>query len=237
MANEKLPELEANEDMLDDVSVILDNVELLDKIVVASEEIGHKVGMYSMAEAIALKLKMPSSNIKKVISTLLNLYQFKQNLEGTSTDVTKVLANSLHAAPNKEYEEIAKRWDKATPIIVAATDRLRSDHPIVMATKAYADATTHQYVLTRMELFTDIRPVFNESGESILEAIITHVLSFDYHEGNTHREIKFSLDAIDVKDLKELCAKAELKGKVIKRDLKSMAWPTTIFRESIEVQD
>jgi hypothetical protein len=236
MALDKLPEIEANEDMLDDVSVVLDNVELLDKLVKSSEEVGHQIGLYSMAGAVAQKLKKSPSRIRKIVECLLNLHKFKENLECTSADVVKVLSNSLHAAPNKEYEEIAKRWDDATPKIVAATDKLHSDHPLVTANKAYSDAISHQYVLTSMELFTDIRPIFNDAGDSILEAVVTHVLSFDYHEGNTHREIKFSLDAIDVKELKELCEKAELKGGVIKNDLKGLSWPTTVFRESTESQ-
>jgi len=81
---------------------------------------------------------------------------------------------------------------------------------------------------------TDLRPVFNEAGDRIVQSVISHVLSIDYHDGMDHRVIQFSLDAGRLAELKEDCERAIRKAAVLKRDLASAPWPVSVFRDSVE---
>ena len=64
-----------------------------------------------------------------------------------------------------------------------------------------------------------------------MQSVVSHTLSIDYHDGPDHRVIQFTLDATDIADLKKQCERAQNKSAVVKRDLKCLPWPTSVFRE------
>jgi hypothetical protein len=91
-------------------------------------------------------------------------------------------------------------------------------------------------VMVSIDLFTDARPVFNNSGDKVLLTIISHVISLEYHEGPEHRQIHLSLDAEDLSMLRYLCEEAEEKAAIFKRGLQQTPWPTSILHEDIDVE-
>jgi hypothetical protein len=151
--------------------------------------------------------------------SLLNVYLAQTQLKLSPDAIARLISDSLHSATAQEHQELAKRWDEARPAITAALKKLGPDHPLVIASKAYRVAISRQYELIEMRIYTDIRPVFNEAGDSIHQAVVTHVLSIDYHDGTDHRVVQFNLDANDVRDLKEMCERAErsLRGSFARR--------------------
>ncbi|MCI0703579.1 MAG: hypothetical protein L0241_21065 [Planctomycetia bacterium] len=237
MALNDISKLEVTDAMLGDLTTVANSVDSLAKLVSATDGADRHVGIGAVAKAIAPKLEVSTAEAREMLFALFNIYQAQTQLDLSAQATVDLMLRSLEMAAEKDLVQLAKRWKAAAPKIVAALGQLHSDHPLVIASKAYRVATSRQYELVEMRIFTDLRPVFNEAGDSILQAVITHVLSIDYHDGTDHRVIQFNLDANDVKDLKEMCARAERKATVVKRDLRELPWPTTVFREPTEPRE
>jgi hypothetical protein len=236
MALDDLPLLDISEGMLTDVTALVETADLLEKLVSASAEVGQQVGISAVAKAVAFKLEISTAKAREPLAALLNLHFALKGWKRTPEVGVKRISQSLRASSDTEHKALGKQWEQSSPKIIAALTRLTPDHPLAVASKAYLVAMSRQYELVEMRIFTDLRPVFNDAGDAILQSVITHVLSLDYHEGPTHRVIQFNLDANDVKDLKEMCARAERKGAVVKRELEKQPWPTTVFREPTETE-
>lgn len=207
-------------------------------IIAAAAEIAPQIGTPPVARLIARKLGKPIWELRSILAAVLNFYRTSVNLELNVADTAEAVSRALrHAAKTDEDEARIKIWESAKDRIVQAAGQLQPDHPLVSAQKALRVAASRQYELVDMRIFTDARPVFNEAGDAILQMIITHVLSLDYHSGHDHRVIQFTLDAADLAELTKLCERAARKAAVVKRDLKVASWPTAIFREPVKPDD
>jgi hypothetical protein len=237
MESSNLPMIEVPDEMVADLSSIIGKTDQLSQVIAASLEAGWHIGNVSITRAIASKVKIPVTAVRDLLLPLIGLFQLKNNLGRSSQETLKIILQKLRTSNEEERKLVANQLETNLQRLEHVLDQLNADHPLVIASKAFDLATSHQYELVGMRVFTDIRPVFNEEGDTILQSIITHVLSLDYHENETHHVIQFSLDAIDIKNLKEMLIRAEKKGMTIKRDLKSLAWPTTVFREQIDPKE
>ncbi len=211
---------------------LIGSADRLPQIEALSAEIEPQIGTAAIAKQIAGRTGLTTSELRRLLVSLLNVYHTQVRLKLTPEGTVDAISDNLRrVAKTSESQERVKIWDKAKAKIIETLRKLYPDHPLETAYKAYRVATARQYELVGMRIFTDARPVFNEAGDAIVQTIISHVLSLDYHDGHQHRVVQFNLDATDVTDLKEMCERAVLKAGIIKRDLKASPWPTTIFRE------
>ena len=78
----------------------------------------------------------------------------------------------------------------------------------------------HERSVHSLRILTDIRPIFGNSAEEPVEAVvIMHTLKMAYHRGSRLEEAFFGMDENDLQQLKEAVARAELKAKNIRAAL------------------
>jgi hypothetical protein len=220
---------------VEDLGILALAADRLPQIVALAAEVGPRVGTLAVAKVLSDEVGIEAGELRLLLSTLINVYNTKARLKLSAGDTVDAIAYNLKRfAKDPKDAERLRAWEKGREQIAKALDQLNPNHALIAAFKAYRVATSHPYELVGFKIYTDVRPVFNEAGDAILQTIINHVLSIDYHDGQDHHVIQFDLDANDVVDLKELCERAQKKATVIKRDLKDMPWPTTIFRESTD---
>jgi len=208
----------------------------LPRIIALAAEAGPHVGVKSLSRQVSKKIGTPSADLWPLFFTILNLYHTQTNQKVDSAAIVEAVTRFFRRkAAASGSDEKLKAWAAGTAKVLEALSQLSSDHALEAAYKANRVASSRQIDLVGMRIFTEARPVFNEAGDRIIQTIVSHTLSFDYHEGNDHKVIQFNLDANDVVDLRKICERAERKAVVIKRDLKPMDWPTTIFRESTDL--
>ena len=193
----------------------------------ATEKVGPRVGTKIVAETISDEVGIPVAELRPLIRAILNLYHTQVRLKvDTAKTVSAITDNIKRKAKSAEDAERLKAWQAGQDCVVKAVSRLHPDHPLEAGYKALQIASASQYDLVAKKILTDIRPVFNEDGSAIVQSVVSHVLSLDYHDGHTHHCIQFTLDATDVAELRDLCERAERKAAVIKRKLRhDLAYP------------
>jgi hypothetical protein len=207
----------------------------LPKVMAALAAAKPLVGTNSIAKAIAPHTDFSSSELRSILISLLNLFHTQTRLKlGSKATIEAVTDNWRRIVKGQDGRESLALWEKSIELVHDALKQMHSEHPLEVAFKSYKVITAHEYELVGMRLITDARPVFDESGDKILQTVVSHVLSLDYHKGDSHRAVQFALDAQDIVELRRLCERAERKAAALKRDLKGAPWPVSVFRESAD---
>jgi hypothetical protein len=88
---------------------------------------------------------------------------------------------------------------------------------LAITSKALGILTDHEHIFVGSRILTDVRTVFQEDVvEPPAGAVIVHMLGVHYHEGLTHKEIFFALDARDLMELKKAIDRASKKEEALK---------------------
>lgn len=226
--------LELRAEAIDELSSLSQNVARLPIILAEVASLPRQVGVNAVSQRLATKLNMDSAELRSILVAILNFYKTSLRYKITISETADAVSEYLKRVEPEFYPDLPEEWDAAKAKVVESASLLYADHPLVTAQKAFTVATSRQYELVDVRIFTDMRPVFSDSGESILQSVVSYVLSLDYHDCHDHKVIQFTLDAEDIGLLKGLCERAEKKSAVIKNEFQSMAWPTTVLREPHE---
>lgn len=196
-----------------------------------------QVGVTGLARKVARKLNIDDHReLVSMFVTLMNYYQTKTRLKITTEAMSEAVTETLKESQTVTDGKLVA-WESVKDAVVSAVGLLDHNHSLVQSYKAYRVATSRQYELVDMRVFADMRPVFNDDGDSITQSVITYVLSLDYHDTHDHKVIQFSLDAVDIEELKKLCDRAEKKSLTIKREFASMKWPVSVLGEIAKATD
>ena len=150
---------------------------------------------------------------------LLRLFVFLGSV-GRVTDLeppklVEEISASIKALPpeRKWGSQELKKWQNAAPDLQAL---LTLENVQVLA-KAI-DLTYHEYanVLQSVRIITDIRPIFDKSGEKLLTAIISQTLRIHYRTDEGNHSVSISLDQEDIDGLAKSCDRAVKKAKAAK---------------------
>jgi len=216
----------------EELTAITSEADRLSDIMSASARIGPLVGIKAVAEAISEPVGMQQEDLRLILAGLLHIHYTRTKLKLDSHAAVELIGHNLNRlAKSPEDKKLVDNWNRTKKKIAAAISQLSTDHPLEGASKAFRVVASRQYDFVSMKVFTDVRPVFNEAGDKIVQSVIAHTLSIDYHDGQDHHVIQFTLDAEEIAGLKKECERAELKGSVLKRDLKQLSWPTSVFHE------
>jgi hypothetical protein len=217
---------------IDELIELAKAADSLPKILSATEGMPPQIGSAAVAKYVSEKVGLAVPDLRRLLSALLNYYHTQVKLKLSSAETAKVITESLtRASKTEEARENLRIWEQARAQIVEAVSQLHPDHPFEAAYKAFRVATTRQHELDAVKVLTDLRPVFNDAVEQVTQMIVTHILAIDYRDGIDRRIIEFSLDALDIAELKGLCERAERKAAILKKELRQMPWPTAVFRE------
>jgi hypothetical protein len=215
-----------------DLAHIATHVEAFEQIQAIATKMGSQPGINRLAERIAAEIPLPVSDVRDLLRGLLNLYNSAQMFRTTVADLMNVITDQFAAKASTPAEQNGLTiWKEKKDRICAAVESLRVDDVFLGSEKAGRLAFAHQNILKEVQILTDVRPVFNEPATTIAQAIISHSLLVEYHDGTETRRIEMALDAADVATLKRLCVRAEQKAVTMKASLIDMSWQTTVFNE------
>jgi hypothetical protein len=175
------------------------------------------------------------TDLRRIVQAILNLQRVQSRFGYQTNQLLEAARLNIEAYSNKkESEAKVAQWVAAEKTIADVLAALDQKNPLIVAEKAEQLAYTHQNVLVQARIVTDLRPVFNDDADVVLQALATHQLVIDYWEGPNSRRIEFALDAADVAELGRLCERARKKASCIKHVLKEMPWPTSIHKDTAE---
>ena len=79
--------------------------------------------------------------------------------------------------------------------------------------KAAGVALDQDHLFYHARILTDVRPVFDEKGDTVSAAVIIHNLRIHYGENSDHKDFYVALDTGDIQLLREALDRADKKAK------------------------
>lgn len=173
-------------------------------LTVLSEE---KASLSSRDMSRRVTAKIPGANrkdIRDIVETLLSMHRARQEY-GMSTD-TLVSDMTLDTEGLGISESQQKQLRERLP------NFLRLDLLAVTA-KAFSVMGSHERVVLKTQILTDIRPVFGENDSEKPEAAaIIHTLRITYRQDGEEMDFFAAMDTEDVHKLRDVLERADKKA-------------------------
>ena len=187
------------------------NVAQFDELLKGLNEIQASLSVEKFSKRLSEKVKtIPEDVISDFVTLLCGLYPAKENNDKTSSQI----ASDIKETAEDEKPDVFPP-EKAA-ILKSRMEKLLSvDRAIAVTAKAFDVVTEHQRIFCGSRIFSDIRPVFSASADSVSAAVILHTLNISYHDGGNHKEFYVVLENTELEDLKEAIERAEKKAKTL----------------------
>lgn len=150
---------------------------------------------------------------------------------------TKLPAADLFDAVTESIESIASddwkdrhlaTWKTARDNIISAISRRSNDDVLSVQGKIHELTYLHENVLLNSRLLTELRPIYNSAGDSIVNTVLTTTLLVRYRGHGLRQEMQFEMDLNDISSLRAECERAERKIATAKRMFQQASWNLTI---------
>lgn len=190
--------------------------------------------------ATAIESAAPASGLKQTISTVLDrapdlkrgevesilrtLYSLCFLLSDEETPLSEHLSQVMNAMQATGKEELALTEQQKTEF-QNRVSRLLSLNTVVISSKVERLRLDYHHTFHDATILSDIRPIFNQPEERPIGCAIAHTLEIEYHEEGEHKEFYVVLDDNDIKKMKRIIQRAELKALSLKSLLKSCGLP------------
>jgi len=166
-------------------------------------------GVYAFAASI------PEEDVDDYVRLICGLYPLMENHEKSPQRIAADIAETLKQIRSLGFTpEIAllvgKRMEKLLSIGKA----------IAITAKARDVATEQHNVYCGVKIYSDIRPIFSASADSISAALVLHNLNISYHQSGEHKDIYFALENSELNELKLAIERAEKKAKQLQEIIK-----------------
>ena len=215
-----------------DLAHLAQNSKHLDDVTTAALRLRPGIGVHDASKIIAEDTAAEPEEVNRALETFLNLYRIKIRLRMDTAQLIRTVTNGLEEQSPQEWKrDYRAAWKGATEQITKCLDTFTAEHPLAIKEKAEQLGVAHQKLFMEAKLVTDLRPVFDSSGNQILESLIIQTLLIKYFDGNEPQCIELALDSQDVAQLLRKCERAERKAVALKRTLGEFDWATVILGE------
>ena len=168
---------------------------------------------HKLVSRIETQAKIPRTDLKQIIDTLLALYAVRSNNEIPSATFTQDVCDAMRI---KDENSLALD-DPTCEILQRRLSVLMSLDSLWTTSKAAELQFEHERVFDRSRILTDIRAVFGDTTDDVRGAVISHELCINYIEGSELKEIYFSLDEGDLVELRKNIERALGKMRTLER--------------------
>jgi hypothetical protein len=168
---------------------------------------------------VAPRIKhIDSSLIKSLMNEIFQMYSAMEAMgleinEFTET-ITEAMTPEKLAQFSLNQNDVKRIHDRLTRIFGGG-----KGFNITM--KALDVLTDQDRTFYHAKILTDIRPVFNPSGDAVDASIIVHNLRIHFGENSEHKDFYVALDTSDIQSLREVLDRADAKAKCLQGLLKT----------------
>ncbi|HEX9654310.1 MAG TPA: hypothetical protein VGA99_11415 [bacterium] len=173
------------------------------------------VNQGDLIEKLSNEIKIEKSRVSKIVGMLSSILALKETSRVSVDILIKDLVNALEEGSDEKLKPNAAFRDQLRQFLHLETSSFH------LRFKAIFLSREREKILTRTNIYTDIRPLFDNSGKETVGFLIIHNLKISYYENGQHREIYVALDDDDLVKLKDNVMRAEEKEKTIRKKLKS----------------
>ncbi|MEK6607369.1 MAG: hypothetical protein AABZ30_06895 [Myxococcota bacterium] len=145
---------------------------------------------------------------RDVVDFVLSLYIARATNELTAERLADDLRGAIEGAEVEELRGLASSASKLRDRVVAL---LGASTSLQIGAKALDLSTEFERTLCEARIVTDVRPIFGVDVGEAAAAIVVHTLRLQVHEGDEIRDVYVTLHADDIKALRALLDRAEVK--------------------------
>jgi hypothetical protein len=160
-------------------------------------------------------------NFAEVMDAILSLYAQKAQRDVSTEKLVDEVSDAMEQLEGDLRLPHNERINFAGKLLT-----LLNASPFALFAKAYDLKTEDERLFCHARILTDLRPIFGGNVEDGPQAmIVTHMLKIGFHEqGNLkqHREFFVSLDADDLRELREIVDRAEKKARTLSSVVKNV---------------
>lgn len=176
----------------------------------------------TLKSKLASESSIPLEKIDEIINTLLSLYSLRSYLDLSIPEFLEQLTQAMEQSGNDKLQLPSQNHDLFKAHLMSLLD----SRALTITAKAPEVWFDHKYAFCSARIFSDIRPVFSMQAEVLpLAAGIVHTLKITYHTGDKTDDFYIAMDAGDIKTLREVLDRADLKFGNLKSILEAAKVP------------
>ena len=151
--------------------------------------------------------------IKTIVYELLTMAEsFDDNSESFPQEIADLVTGAVHGSRSADFS-VSEDDER---ILGERLEKIFKTAPtLTLITKAQDVLTEHQHVFYSARIFTDVRPVFSDSGETINAVGLIHNLNIHFGQGDDHSDFYVALDTSDIQSLRRVLDRADAKAKAL----------------------
>ena len=210
------------ERMSADITQLLDLAEKWPALISATKRQSPSIDSAKVLNQLSVEVGVPQNELRRVFNCLDNLRIMEEDAGNVDSAIERI---SQLVAP-----DVANRIKENVEFLKEAVNSYGRDNPVYITTKAQRLTYARERLFSQAEIITDARPIFNSTGEEIIEFVITHsfVLT-SVVDNEVHREF-YSIDNADLLNLRKACDRALVKARTLKIALEAK-WPTEVLND------
>jgi hypothetical protein len=151
------------------------------------------------------------SDLKSILKIISALYSIMENRKKLPEDLTTDLVETIDIEKPRNFPV-----EKAGVLKTRVQKLLSFDKIIGLASKAMDVMTDQDHIFCGLKVLSDIRPVFQNSPDSISAAMVIHNMRIAYHQDGKHTEFSVAMNPEDIRKTIEVLERAEKKSKALK---------------------
>jgi hypothetical protein len=162
----------------------------------------------SLDKAIAEKIP----DFHTVINELFNIEDFRFENELDPDKAAEFVSSSLRDNPHPEYSFTEEEREL---LQARLSDILSDGESISISNKAQQLQVQHDKVYRSSNVYTDLRPVFSSSPDSIKAIVAIHTLKIRFTRNTGEEEFYVAMDDADLDELIKALERAKAKGAIV----------------------
>jgi hypothetical protein len=166
---------------------------------------------------------VPDVDVQQIVGMVCSIYPAKEAREKSADEIAADIRETLNTS--QPIPGISPNSPLVETIATRMRDLLAIDGPVGLTSKAFDVATEHERFCCGTRIYSDIRPIFSPSADTILGSVIIHNLNISYHQDGTHKDFYVALDNDDIQALKKLIERAEKKTAQLKSVIQASKIP------------
>jgi hypothetical protein len=170
--------------------------------------------------ALATVPTLRSVDVKRIAEAIAALHGVRSSRDVSNEEFAEDVCDAMQALPSDELRlPQAERASFKSKLLTLLNAEVFS-----LAAKVFDLATEDERTFCNARIVTDLRPVFGSEIEGGPKAmVVVHLLKLAYHQrGDSHENFYVSLDASDLKSLRQIIDRAELKARTLESAVKDI---------------
>lgn len=206
-----------------DLDRLMANVKELPNLIKVAKEQAPTLQIRDLLEKISKQVGIAVQDLHKIFNALENIRDLNERLGSFDLVIDRL---SLWVKP-----ELAKLIREKANDLNAIVNLYGRDNSVTTTFKAQRLTYLREKLFSSVEIVTDARPIFDASGEAVVEFVVTHSLVITSYANNRQEKNFYAVDNADLLSLRKACDRAFLKARALK-DALGERWPTEVLQDA-----